>query len=471
MTIVNALCSQPPPSSWHDVVRSVDATRQGATLSQATVRKRVSRMQEMLIRASAHLNTHAVGRSAQFRSWLRVTNEMTAAYLLLESGCPESARKMYQHAVGLSEKYGMAETAIQSLAALRRISANTDERVVVELYSKRIDKTSQLLSAEMEAERLTDLTRVLLRHYTMHRTKTSRTIDQHCARLAALRSRNDQSHRIAYSYYRVHLWRASLLGNAKEMNRLGSEGANYMNAHPFTESIQYRVEFEGARLSAALICRDHAEAHRSWTDMQRKVTVGSGNWVTLLQLYFLVCATTREYDNARDAVWEYQHHYKRGGPLWRKRLWQLYRAYIMFLIDQDVIAPGPLAGAPRVYAAVLERQYAELMDDKPVGGAAVLILKVLQWLRAGRYSDIVENTDRIRQHASRYLRNSTTVRTGTFMRMLATLPAAEFDVNVARRRGAAIWDRSSEVRSLQCDTAEIIPYEDLWAIVLQMLER
>ena len=44
-----------------------------------------------------------------------------------------------------SEKYGMAETAIQSLAALRRISANTDERVVVELYNKRIDKTSQLL--------------------------------------------------------------------------------------------------------------------------------------------------------------------------------------------------------------------------------------------------------------------------------------------------------------------------------------
>ena len=231
------------------------------------------------------------------------------------------------------------------------------------------------------------------------------------------------------------------------------------------------VEFEGARLSAALICKDHAEAHRSWTDIQRKVTVGSGNWVTLLQLYFLVCATTREYDNARDAVCEYQHHYKRGGPLWRKRLWQLYRAYIMFLIDQDVIAPGQLAGAPRVYAAVLERQYAELMDDKPVGGAAVLILKVLQWLRAGRYSDIVENTDRIRQHASRYLRNSTTVRTGTFMRMLATLPAAEFDVNVARKRGAAIWDRSSEVRSLRCDTAEIIPYEDLWAIVLQMLDR
>lgn len=470
MTIVNVLCSQPPPSTWHDVVRSVDATKRTATTSQATIRKRITRIQELLIRASAQLNTDAVGRSAQFRSWLRITNEITTAQLLLESGSAESAKKMFQHAIGLSEKYGIAETAIQSLAALRRISANTDESVVIELYSKRIAKHSLMLATEIEAERLTDHARVLLRQYTMHRSMTLRTINQICVKLQSIRRRYVESHRISYSCLRVHLWRASLIGDAVEMNRLGREGVQYMNSHPFTESIQYRVEFEGSRLSAALICKNHAEAHRSWTDMQRKIAVGSGNWVTLLQIYFLVCVATRQYGNARDAVCEYQLHCKRGGALWRKRLWQLYRAYIMFLIDQEVIAPGPMAGAPRVYAAVLERQYAELMDDKPVGGAAVLVLKVLQWLRAGRYSDIIENTDRIRQHASRYLRNPQTARTGAFMRMLATLPAAEFDPDLVGRRGAAIWERHPEAHSLKHDTAEIIPYEDLWAIVLKMLE-
>jgi len=394
---------------------------------------------------------------------------MTTAHLLLEVGSISSSRKMYEHALALSEKSRLTECAMQCIAALRRISANTEPVRVLRAFDRRMTMLEMRLHAEVEAEGLVDQGRALLREYTLARVKTLRTLNGVCSRLKQLKTQHSSSFVVSYAYFRVNLWRASLVGDVADIMRFGSQGVRYMNAHPLTEAVQYRVEFEGARLSAALYLKDHAASVRVWSEIQQKIVIGSGNWVTLLQLHFLVCASARKYDEARDALWDYLQHYKRGGPEWRKRLWQLYRGYILFLIDHGVIDEGLFKGAPRIYAATLERQIKELVDDRPVGGAGILILKILQWLRAEKYSEVIASSDRLRQHASRYLRNPQTARTGAFLRMLAILPTAEFDAEEARARGAAIWERHSEAHEVLRDTAEIIPYEDLWEIVLELL--
>lgn len=53
--------------------------------------------------------------------------------------------------------------------------------------------------------------------------------------------------------------------------------------------------------------------------------------------------------------------------------------------------------------------------------------------------------------------------------MLATLPAADFDANEVDRRGRAILAKHTKAAQLKRDFAEIIPYEELWSIVIEAL--
>ncbi|RPI66245.1 MAG: hypothetical protein EHM43_11685, partial [Ignavibacteriae bacterium] len=214
--------------------------------------------------------------------------------------------------------------------------------------------------------------------------------------------------------------------DAQKILQIAIPAVKYLDDHSFAEYTAYRAEFEGSSLTAMLAMKDFKGATAVWQHVSTRVVEGAANWAALLQIYFLVCLATRHFDAARDALFLYESKKKSGGPEWRIRLWHLYRAYILLLIDNGQLSAGQYENAPRIYAANLERQSKEFMDDKLISGAALYVLKILQWLRAAKYTEVVAEAESIRRYAHRYLSNKQTARTGVFLRMLATLPTGDF---------------------------------------------
>jgi len=353
---------------------------------------------------------------------------------------------------------------------IRKIDAVSGSRDSLTKIDRAIARLRKVLDVEIEAESLQDHARALLVKYTSKRQATLQQYRRIILRLRILSKRTDSTAVVALAYYRSVLWLASIQNEADKILKIGAEAIQFLNDNPQAESAVYRVEFEGSRLSAMIAKRDYHGAESVWNDIRSKLTEGAANWCSLLQIYFLVCMITGNYDAARDALWEYESKRKKGEPEWRKNLWAIYRAYILFLIDQQVIEPGQYVKASRVYMTSLEKQTQKSKDGKAIAGSAVYILRILQWLKARRYSDVIAEVERMRQYAHRHLNGQQTIRTSAFIRMLATIPTADFNPTDSAVRGAIVWDRYCGDKMDVRDSAEIIPYEFLWELTVKILD-
>jgi len=255
------------------------------------------------------------------------------------------------------------------------------------------------------------------------------------------------------------------------MIAVGTEAADWLNAHPQFASVAYRVEFEGSRMSAFLIRKEYERAIALWPQIEKGLTIGSGNWVGLLQIYFLVCLSGRRFSEARNALADYQSKFKSGGPAWRKQIFLLFRAYMLLLIDEALVEAGPISTTPRVYAGTLQKTCSNLLRDKPGTNAAIFILQIIQWLRAHNYSAVIDATERLRKYASRYLNATQTGRTGVFFRAISYIPVVDFDTTRAQERFDTLRSRHADAWTIDRDDAEIVPYEVLWDIIITALER
>lgn len=469
-TLIGILAAAPPPSTWGEVLSAWDRTKTSRAVRPDTQARRIVRIRELLVRASSGLNTENLQGSAQFRMRTRVQNQLTTAQLLWDAGYHASAKATYVHAMGVSIKHEILDSAIRAACSLRTLAAANGALEEVRRLDQKIANLQAASELEIEALSLQDHAQALLTTFTSDRVRGAHQFRRILARLKVLAARPYATAVVNLAYFRTQLWLASVTRDVNGILRISGPAVNYLDRHPHAEYTAYRTEFEGSRLTAMLATKDFKGATQVWERVSERVTEGAANWTALLQIYFLACLATRHYEAARDALFQYESKRKPGGPEWRIRLWHLYKAYIILLIDHGLVKAGPYEHAPRIYVANLERQFKEFNDDKLVSGAALYVLKILHWLRAMKYSDIVAEVEAMRRYAHRYLTNKQTARTGVFLRMLATLATGDFDPQDCRARGDQIWKRHREAHRLHRDSAEIVPYEELWKLVIRILE-
>ena len=76
-------------------------------------------------------------------------------------------------------------------------------------------------------------------------------------------------------------------------------------------------------------------------------------------------------------------------------------------------------------------------------------------------------------YCHRYLKKDDTFRSNCFIKMLLTLPRSNFNRIAVERNAKKFFDRLKSVpleKANQAEDLEIIPYDDLWEMVLDMLD-
>jgi len=459
------------PNSWVDVVERWTGKNLSSKHQHDTLMRRVRRIRELLTRASSGLNPDNMQGAVAFQNRTRVGNTLVIAQLLLGAGKRDSCMVSLHSAVDIATRYEQWDQVLRALTMLRRLEAGSGNCRTLEQYDARINRAHAALDCELRADSLVDHARALLIQYTRKRNETVKDLREIISKLEALSKQRGAPSVIRLHHYRVTLWLGSLQGDVDVNLATGTRAIEYLDAHPHLESPAFRAEFEGARLSAMSITGDVERATKIWIELQSRFDVGGANWSTMLQLYFLTCITHRAFDEARDAILLYAAKRVGGSPAWRDHLWSIYRAYMDLLIEAGYVDQGGFAGSRRPYIATLVKRNQSLPDDKAISGAAMEILQVVRWLRAHNYSEVISAIERLRIYSSKYMRNPQTMRTGVFIKMLATLSSADFDPEDASRRAQAVNQRYPEAQQLVRDHAEIVPYDVLWDIVIETLQR
>ena len=158
-----------------------------------------------------------------------------------------------------------------------------------------------------------------------------------------------------------------------------------------------------------------------------------------------------------------------------QQLWYVNEAYIHFLIrrgkiDQKLLQDKPLRNF-RLYKFLNDVPiYAR---DKRGVNISILIIHVLFLLDQRKFSRIHDRVDALNQYCYRYLRRDETFRSNCFIKMLVQVPKAGFNRIRTERYAKPYYQKLLSMplsESRQGIEMEVMPYEDLWEMVLEMLD-
>ena len=238
------------------------------------------------------------------------------------------------------------------------------------------------------------------------------------------------------------------------------------------------------KIAKAIFLRSKVEAHlqlRQYVDAQQtldllftKLNGESNNWFDAQDLQIRLSLATQDYTLA------YKHlqsllknkRYK-AQPKEKKDLYQLYAAYINFLVCTDHIPEVK----PWTKKKLTTYFRATTVFDRDTRGVriAMIIVELLYNILDHDYDAMERRIYSLKEYCSKYLKkDKENYRSNCFIKMLLEIPKALFHPEAvhpkAKRYNQRLVDNPLEL-AMQPREVEIIPYEQLWRIILHYLRQ
>jgi hypothetical protein len=202
---------------------------------------------------------------------------------------------------------------------------------------------------------------------------------------------------------------------------------------------------------------------------------GSFNWFKYQELYFILSTHTKNYQQAyRVFLKTVNHRYFEKLPDTLKEIWKIFEAFLQALYHLDKVKEETEDDhLTKFRYGRFINATPRMNKDKRGMNIPILIAQILTLIIHRKYTEAIERIEAIEKYCSRYLTKDDTYRSNCFIKMLLQIPAHNFH-RVAVERKAARYLKKLEMVPLdmakQNHEIEIIPYEELWDMVIGSLD-
>lgn len=223
--------------------------------------------------------------------------------------------------------------------------------------------------------------------------------------------------------------------------------------------------------------KEYAKGEKVYKKYAGLFPKNSLNWFSLRYYYFILATHSRKYDRCEPimSVIAENKEISRAASILEENF-QVFEAFTHFLIRCGKIELAQsLVNKPKRQFRLgrFLNEVPHFSKDKRGLNISILILQVLFLLQERKYSQIIDRTDALNQYCYRYLRKDETFRSNCFIKMFIKMVEADFNRIRTERYVEPLWQKLQEVPihvAEQGIEVEIIPYEDLWPMVLEMLD-
>lgn len=199
---------------------------------------------------------------------------------------------------------------------------------------------------------------------------------------------------------------------------------------------------------------------------------GDMSWFSNYGRFFLLCLHTQQYQRAYEIIVMIMNHPRfKSTPEWAQQRWAVYRAYIIYLGEMGKIEKV-VSKKFRIQRFV--NNVPEFSRDKRNQNIPILIIQILFLLLYKRYNEMIDRLEAIDKYCSRYLKKDDTFRSNCFIKMLLKIVEADFHPLAAKRKTTELRKKLEKVpfeATKQVLEVEVLPYEDLWDLALESLDR
>jgi len=199
---------------------------------------------------------------------------------------------------------------------------------------------------------------------------------------------------------------------------------------------------------------------------------GTFNWFKYKELYLQLSFHADRFDRGAEILQEVLAHPRfQFLPDNAKEIWRIYESYAYFLFEQ-----GKLQGLKKN-----SFKLGKFINDTPIFSKdkaglniAIIIIKYLYLLQQRKLGQLLDEAEAIEHYCYRYLRNKNTLRSYYFIRMLLQIPTGQFDVEQINKKTIKYQRLLAENPisiANQIYEIEIVPYEILWQLALESVQR
>jgi len=295
---------------------------------------------------------------------------------------------------------------------------------------------------------------------------------KYCDQLELFLSSRLTSYQLIRTAYLVIAMRYEIERDYEGLLKTCDRAINALNNRKVSRKVAFYL-FDQRRILSHIHLKNYKKAQHIAGRYIGELTPGQINWFVLKSYVMLSYLHGREYNEATKVMMEVRGNkaYK-SLPRVISQTLTVYEAHIYFLISIGKVENYDVNEYRfRLYKFLNE--IPNFAKDKRGLNIAILIVHVLFLLRDKKYMDIIDRIDALNQYCHRYLRRDDTFRSNCFIKMLLRVAKADFNPLRAKRYAEPLVSKLKSMPlafSNQTVEVEIIPYEDLWKMVLELLE-
>ena len=437
--------------------------------NQAAMRQLRARVQDKLLNHLFFLD-HSDPRLIVSRRYeVECLDLLHKATILHLEGEYSLSERLLRRCMRLAAQGDFTSYEEQAAQKLLSIYAEQRQQSKYEKISRDIVRLRQVVSYEQEAEQLFLDVQLGVEEAVAKRHEIM-------AKLPAYLERLEELHRLAPTFgtfnplYRVRLADAGLAGRYGDIIRETEQATaaleqGTLNARRFDQRFNHFMN-----VYAHLRGRRPKEGLRLAEAFAETIHPTSSNWFYFYEHYLLLALHAGEYEQAMRLLQTAQKNpsYGKLRPAAVER-WELLEAYTELMLPTEQVSPrrrNQLA----VFAALTVPEYSR---DKRGYNVAILVFQLVHYLQQRLLEPVLVRIERLRKYQQRHLRDTATLRSRTFLRLLLLLPEADFDpAQLAQRSKALLNTLRQAALTREVDSeVEIVPYEDLWELVMRVLSQ
>jgi hypothetical protein len=426
-----------------------------------------SRLRKKLLNNLYFIDATAKGDGLCRQEILICNSMLHQAHNLLYSGETKIAFKLLDQILGIAKPVELSSIVVQVLVLQLDIHLHMHNKKLFYECSDELAMYQQLENKEREASVLFKKTKLELNSGVSAISKSLPFVPMVLQRLDALWQETNLSR--IYNYY--HLLRIGYLeytGNfegiacaiqeAEELVQKGILNPKWFNS-----------QFNNFILVYAMLRTHQLERGLQLAEEHIKSFETSVNWYGIMDTYLLLAFYSRRYTLALELTKKVADRKGTEKPTSNQsERWELNRRFLLLMCK---LMPAEVQEQSKRISAFTSLN--EMPKDKEGFNLPLLILEFIDDLDNYRLDDFEKHSERLRKYTIKYLRGERAERARLFLRLLLLVTKESLNYNSVKSKGQSLFEKLKHTPPPNDAFAEveIVPYEQLWELVLHLLEQ
>ncbi|MEL6659780.1 MAG: hypothetical protein AAFY48_02635 [Bacteroidota bacterium] len=432
------------------------------------------RLQERLLNTLFFIDAYQQGHTDRQTAYYELQKEFAATQLLLAKNGRSVAIEMLEKVFRRAARFELTELSVSAARQLRlHYGTRSFDRERYRFYADRCKHYQHLARLENKAE---EYYTELILAFKNGSTSNDQLRERSKMLMAELGEEQGAALSYKFNFYQalIRLFYHTCINDYSSAIPVCDETITYFENKPYTASTPIQICLHH-KLVAYLQEGNFQQGEQAARQSQQLLESGSFNWFKNLEYLLLLAMHTAEHQQAYEVFSEAVNH-KRFAylPEQVREIWQLYQAYIHLLVDQGEVLPKDNDSNFTSFRINRFLNNVPLFSkDKRGMNIAILSLQILFYIQKRKYGEVIDRMEAITKYCSRYLFKEGTMRSYYFIKLLLCLPKANFHREAALRYAKPILKKLQAIDvndTKQFHKIEIIPYERLWEMTLNMLD-